>query len=92
MIQYWVLQSAQVYPVLTDYTDNLSLLRVLADNGIIDAAKAEVLSEAYRHYLRLEYRAKLMDQEPLVDLGQSETRPEQIREVWAGIFGAAGKP
>ena len=50
LVQYWVLAGAQAHPELLTYTDNIRQLEGLAAVGVLDAATAQWLTEAYIGY------------------------------------------
>ena len=50
LVQYLVLLYAKEHPALLVYSDNIRQLDALRDAGILAAADAEALADAYRAY------------------------------------------
>jgi glutamate-ammonia-ligase adenylyltransferase len=86
MVQYAVLRWAHEYPELVGRTDNIHLLKALADAGRIDRAQAETLTEAFRRYLSMEHRLKLMERRALVPRAELGDLPEQVATIWNATF------
>ncbi len=86
MVQYAVLRWAHEYPELAERTDNIHLLRALADAGRIDRAQAETLTEAFRRYLAMEHRLKLMERRALVPRAELQDLPERVAAIWDATF------
>src|SRR5437762_14060528 len=61
MVQYWVLARAREFPDITDPRDNIHIMETLAGRGVISPATAETLIDAYRRFLSIEQRLKLME-------------------------------
>ncbi len=87
MVQYWVLRFAAEYPKLTEHTDNISLLQVLAGLGLIANAHKNVLIEAYRRYLTTEYRLKLTEQRSVPEKQTLGELPDRVQEIWIQALG-----
>ena len=88
MVQYWVLRWARQYPDLTHYTDNAAILKALAQAGLLDKAKAELMVSAYYHYLSTIYRLKLMQGGSLAGHDALEGYPGKIEAIWTEVFGS----
>jgi glutamate-ammonia-ligase adenylyltransferase len=86
MVQYWTLLWAHEYPGLTRYTDNIHLLAAFQAEGLLEAARAQALSEAYRHYLSVEHHLKLMERGALADVAELGGWPEKVRAIWNEVF------
>jgi len=87
MVQYAVLRHAAEHPELTAHTDNIPLLQALAGAGLMDRGRVETLIGAYRRYLSMEHRTKLMERGSTVERAELGDLPEQVRGVWEGVFG-----
>ncbi len=88
MVQYAVLRWAHDHPVLTRHTDNLSILKDLETEGLLDATTARTLSDAYRCYLSLEHHMKLMERAS-IERAELGDWPEQVQRIWAELLEAA---
>jgi glutamate-ammonia-ligase adenylyltransferase len=86
MVQYWVLLLAADNPGLTKYTDNVSILGALADAGLLDAKRVQLLVEAYRCYLSTEHRLKLAERKPLIARSELSGLPERVAVLWRDLF------
>jgi glutamate-ammonia-ligase adenylyltransferase len=86
MVQYWVLRWAHEHPGLTRHTDNIHILEALQAEGRLDPGRARLLAEAYRRYLSVEHRLKLMERGSLADPAELGDWPEKVRAVWDEVF------
>jgi len=86
MVQYWVLRWAHAHPGLTRHTETIPLLDALRAEGLLDPARAEILVEAYRCYLSVEHRLKLMERGLLAQTTELGDRPENVRRIWIDTF------
>lgn len=86
MVQYAVLRWAHDHPELTQYRANIPLLEALESRGLLDAAQAGLLRDAYRHYLGVEQRLKLMERRPLVAPRELGDFPQRVRALWREWF------
>ncbi|OGI46698.1 MAG: bifunctional glutamine synthetase adenylyltransferase/deadenyltransferase [Candidatus Muproteobacteria bacterium RBG_16_65_34] len=86
MVQYGVLRWAHEHPVLARHTDNIQLLEALAAAGRLNAGQAQTLAEAYRRYLSLEHRTRLMERGSQVDRAELGDLPERVRRIWDEVF------
>jgi len=86
MVQYWVLRWAHEHPGLTRHTENIHILGALKAEGLLEPERARLLTEAYRCYLSVEHRLKLMERGSLADAAELGDRPERVREVWKEVF------
>ncbi len=88
MVQYWVLLWAARYPELTRHTDNISILGVLADTGVLAPERAQLLIAAYRHYLATEHRLKLTERKRPIGPAELGGYPQGVAQIWCEVFGA----
>jgi glutamate-ammonia-ligase adenylyltransferase len=87
LVQYWVLGSAHRYPELITFTDNIRQLEALARFGVIDAATAQWLTEAYRGYRAVLHHLSLESaNERVVDAAPYADKRERVREIWDNTF------
>ena len=86
MVQYWVLRWAHEHPGLTRHTENIHILEALRAEGLLEAERAELLTQAYRRYLSVEHRLKLMERGSLADAAELGDWPAKVRQVWDETF------
>ncbi len=86
MVQYWVLRWAHEHPGLTRHTENIQLLEALKAEGLLEPARAELLMQAYRRYLSVEHRLKLMERGSLADPAELGDWPAKVRQIWDEVF------
>ncbi|MFZ5723696.1 MAG: bifunctional [glutamate--ammonia ligase]-adenylyl-L-tyrosine phosphorylase/[glutamate--ammonia-ligase] adenylyltransferase [Pseudomonadota bacterium] len=87
LVQYLVLRWSCEHPGLTRYTDNVRQLEGLAAAGLLPAADADLLREAYLRFRTLTHRAALAKgKSRVVAATQAELRAE-VRRVWLAVIG-----
>ncbi|MDH3513430.1 MAG: bifunctional [glutamate--ammonia ligase]-adenylyl-L-tyrosine phosphorylase/[glutamate--ammonia-ligase] adenylyltransferase [Gammaproteobacteria bacterium] len=86
MVQYWVLRWAHDHPGLTRHTENIQILEALEAEGLLEPERARLLTEAYRRYLSVEHRLKLMERGSLANPAELGNWPERVREIWDETF------
>ena len=86
MVQYWVLRWAHEHPGLTRHTENIHILEALKAEGLLESERARLLTEAYRRYLSVEHRLKLMERGSLADAAELGDWPAKVREIWNEVF------
>jgi len=86
MVQYWVLRWAHDHPGLTRHTENIQLLEALKAEGLLEPARAELLTQAYRRYLSVEHRLKLMERGSLANPAELGDWPAKVRQIWDETF------
>ena len=82
MVQYWFLWRAHQHPDLTRQRGTIPILEALADAGLLDAGTAQILVDAYRRYLSLEHRFKLMERQALVAPDELGDYPGKVATIW----------
>ncbi|MFV2005670.1 MAG: bifunctional [glutamate--ammonia ligase]-adenylyl-L-tyrosine phosphorylase/[glutamate--ammonia-ligase] adenylyltransferase, partial [Gammaproteobacteria bacterium] len=86
MVQYAVLRCAEQYPQLTRHTDNIAVLAELSDNGLIEAAVASGLIDAYRYYLQRIQSLTLDGQRTQVDAEHDRDVRQYVAGIWEHWF------
>ncbi len=86
MVQYAVLRWAHDHPELIRHRANIPLLEALEARGLLDPAQAGLLRDAYRRYLGVEQRLKLMERRPLVAPRELGDFPQRVRALWREWF------
>ncbi len=87
MVQYLVLSYAAVHHELLEYPDNIRVLEVAANCGLIDGDECELLKQ---HYLSLRsyiHRQSLQQEPSIVALSDElATIKNQITQIWNRLF------
>jgi glutamate-ammonia-ligase adenylyltransferase len=87
MVQYAVLAWAHQHPSLTRWTDNIRILETLADTGLMEAATAQALTEAYKAFRAQAHRLALQQQAGVVDASLFEPLRQQVLAQWRTLLG-----
>lgn len=91
IVQYLVLAHAPQYPELTRNLGNIALLDILGGLGLVDAALAHEVAQAYRDYRRRQHAIRLQgDQKARVPLAKVEQEVSAVRRLWQQVFGEEG--
>ncbi len=86
LVQYWVLAAAQAHPELLNHTDNIRQLGGLAAVGVLDAARAEWLTEAYIGYRTVLHHSSLEEGERVVEAAPYAATREGVMRIWRDTF------
>jgi glutamate-ammonia-ligase adenylyltransferase len=87
LVQYWVLAAAQAHPDLLTYTDNIRQLEGLAAVGVLDAATAQWLTEAYIGYRTVLHHLSLEGQgDRVVEATPYSATRARVVEIWRETF------
>jgi glutamate-ammonia-ligase adenylyltransferase len=86
MVQYAVLRWAHDHPELIRHRGNIPLLEALQARGLLNPAQAGLLRDAYRRYLGVEQRLKLMERRPLVAPPELGDFPQRVQALWREWF------
>lgn len=86
MVQYAVLRWASRYPVLCAYTDNLRLLDLIADLGLIPRADSEALREAYFAYRTEVHHCALREIDGLVEHSRFTRERQTVATAWSKVM------
>ena len=86
MVQYALLRWAHDHPELIQHRANIPILEALQARGLMDAAPAGLLRDAYRRYLGVEQRLKLMERRPLVTPSELGDFPQRVQALWREMF------
>lgn len=91
MVQYAVLQWAQDYPQLLEWTDNLRLLQKLVEVGLLEAKMGQALSDAYRAYRTQVHKLKLQERPARVSADKFVKERASVQQQWQKWLGAENK-
>ena len=86
LVQYWVLAAAAEHPQLLDHTDNIRQLEGLAAVGVLEAATAQWLKEAYIGYRTVLHHLSLEGGERVVDAAPYAETRGRLRDIWRSTF------
>lgn len=88
MVQYMVLAHAHAYPALGVYTDNIRILKALADSRLLSAADARLLSEAFRVFRDAVHALTLQALPGSVQSERFAEQRAQVRQLWQQLMQA----
>ena len=83
MVQYGVLAYSQQHPQLLERTDNLQLLAILAQSGVMSESDSRFLAETYQRYRNRLHRLKLQESPAIVDEADFAEQREGVRRIWS---------
>ena len=86
MVQYLVLGHSHRHAELTRNLGNIALLRIAAELGLIPAALAEAVRDAYRDYRRMQHALRLNGARPRVAPDLVQQRVDAVRQLWRVVF------
>jgi glutamate-ammonia-ligase adenylyltransferase len=89
LVQYLVLSAAHEHPQLVTYTDNIRQLEGLARVGLLDAATAQWLKEAYIGYRSVLHHLSLEGGQRVVAAGPHAQTRARVQEIWRQAFDTA---
>jgi glutamate-ammonia-ligase adenylyltransferase len=70
---------------LLRYTDNIRILEGLEQAGLMPAADAALLREAYKAYRSVAHRQALQKQAGVISGDQFVTERQEVRRIWAQL-------
>ena len=82
LVQYLVLLHTHKYPELLIFTDNVRLIKTLADTGIIDDITAYLLRRAYLIYRALGHKLSLKEKHAKVKKEYFFELRQQVINIW----------
>jgi len=87
LVQYWVLAAADGQPELLTYTDNIRQLEGLAAVGVLPAATAQWLTDAYIGYRTVLHHISLEGQgERVVQAAPYAGTRARVVDIWRDTF------
>ena len=89
MVQCEILSGAHKRPDLLRYSDNIRHMEGLANAGLMDAADAELLTEAYKAYRARLHKLTLLEEPAVVDASEFSEYRQRVQEIWGRIMGEA---
>jgi glutamate-ammonia-ligase adenylyltransferase len=87
LVQYWVLAAANAHPGLLTHSDNIRQLEGLAAVGVLEAATAQWLTDAYINYRTVLHHLSLEAQgERVVEAAPYAGTRARVVEIWRDTF------
>lgn len=87
-VQYLVLAHAHAHPVLTRNAGNIALLGFAGELGLVPAALAAEVANAYREYRRLQHQVRLTGAaHARVEPAPQAERRANVEALWRLVFG-----
>jgi len=86
IIQYLILGHAHDHAELCGNLGNIALLRIAAELGLIPAALAETVRDAYRDYRRRQHALRLNGAKSRIDPSLVADHAAAVRELWEFVF------
>jgi glutamate-ammonia-ligase adenylyltransferase len=87
--QYLVLSRSAAHPVLVENLGNITLLRLAAQEGLIDSALAARAGDAYRTLRRAQHEMRLQGQEKARVAPDALTAERAaVNDLWTAVLGA----
>jgi glutamate-ammonia-ligase adenylyltransferase len=84
IVQFLVLRHAAQYPQLTADIGNIALLKLCGELGLIDAALAQEVANAYRTFRKLQHKIRLQGQERArVEFAQVAKEIQAVKLLWS---------
>jgi glutamate-ammonia-ligase adenylyltransferase len=89
IVQYLVLAFAHDHPRLTGNLGNIALLRMAGELGLVPAALAARVADAYREFRRAQHAVRLTGAPSArVDPEPHAARRADVTALWTAVFGA----
>ncbi|CAJ0693340.1 bifunctional [glutamate--ammonia ligase]-adenylyl-L-tyrosine phosphorylase/[glutamate--ammonia-ligase] adenylyltransferase [Ralstonia mannitolilytica] len=89
-VQFLVLLHSAVHPELTRNKGNIALLHMAGELGLIDAARAAQVADAYRDFRARQHKLRLDGQSAArVPAGTCAHEAAQVQALWQQVFGPA---
>ena len=85
MVQYAALAWSREHPALLRYTDNIRILEGLEQDGLIPAADAALLREAYKAFRAVAHRQALQKEAGVVTGDQFVVERQHVRRIWSEL-------
>ncbi|HEX8592297.1 MAG TPA: bifunctional [glutamate--ammonia ligase]-adenylyl-L-tyrosine phosphorylase/[glutamate--ammonia-ligase] adenylyltransferase [Pseudomonas sp.] len=85
MVQYAALAWSREHPALLRYTDNIRILEGLEQAGLMPAADASLLREAYKGYRSAAHRQALQNEAGVVRGDQFESERREVMRIWGEL-------
>ena len=85
MVQYAALAWSREHPAVLRYTHNIRILEGLEQDGLIPAADAALLREAYKAFRAVAHRQALQKEAGVVTGDQFVVERQHVRRIWSEL-------
>jgi len=86
IVQYLVLRWAHCHKDLTQFTDNIRLLELLSNRGLLAKRDAVSLADIYREYRATVHRQTLQGKAAIIKLSAYKQQREVVSNIWNKLF------
>jgi glutamate-ammonia-ligase adenylyltransferase len=86
LVQYLVLQHADDFPAVIEFTDNIRQLNALAECGALPLRDASNLQSIYRAYRHRQHHLALDGTEALVPAAEFHAERDSVQSIWDQVF------
>ena len=86
LVQFSVLAYASTYPRLSDWTDNIRLLEVLSEVGVLSQQEAQQLTLAYQDYRAAAHLSALKQQKDISSVKTFTLYQQQVEKIWQRLL------
>ncbi|MFL9878767.1 bifunctional [glutamate--ammonia ligase]-adenylyl-L-tyrosine phosphorylase/[glutamate--ammonia-ligase] adenylyltransferase [Herbaspirillum rhizosphaerae] len=88
IVQFLVLRHAAQYEALTDDIGNIALLKLCGSLGLLDAALADEVANAYRLFRKLQHQIRLRGEERArTTIERVQKESDAVKRLWTEVFG-----
>ncbi|MCW5300165.1 bifunctional [glutamate--ammonia ligase]-adenylyl-L-tyrosine phosphorylase/[glutamate--ammonia-ligase] adenylyltransferase [Herbaspirillum lusitanum] len=88
LVQFLVLRYASQYQQLTGDIGNIALLKLCGSLGLIDAALADEVANAYRLFRKLQHQIRLRGEERArTPIERVQKESDSVKRLWLEVFG-----
>mgnify|MGYP000044192697 CR=1 FL=1 len=84
--QYLVLAYSHQYTELTKWSDNIRILGVAAEVGVITQDEAEILIEAYKQFRNEGHKLALAQKKVISEIAPYQDSITQVKAIWQRLF------
>ena len=88
MVQYLILREANSHPALSEFSDNIRLLKSLEEEGLISPDWRERLTDIYRVFRAAHHRLSLQEKPGLITAEELSVERNFVIEAWRTVMGA----
>lgn len=86
MMQFLVLSYAHQYPKLVEYSDNMRILELVAELGLLSNEQVDQLQAAYQTYRSKYHRVALQNEKPLVETSCYVAERTAVSDIWQQLM------
>ncbi|MDJ0758749.1 MAG: bifunctional [glutamate--ammonia ligase]-adenylyl-L-tyrosine phosphorylase/[glutamate--ammonia-ligase] adenylyltransferase [Woeseiaceae bacterium] len=86
IVQYLVLEQADLHPPCIEFSDNIRQLDALAEAGVLELEQATLIQDIYRRYRRVLHHRTLDGADKLVASTDFAEERAVVADLWRSIF------